>query len=97
MPKLDIDTIETRLGLYETRLRELVWEADQLPLRFGRSKPQDECPRGHRYPENPVVYPTGRYKTLCRQCETCRRSRAQRMHLRERIKKLKRLRQEYIW
>ena len=97
MPKLCIDEIERRLYGYEQKLREMQWEADQLPNVSGWRKPEDECPRGHKYPAHPRVYPTGRRRRNYRQCETCRRARSQRMHLKERIVKMKKLRREYAW
>lgn len=97
MPKLDIDEIERRLSLYEARLRTMRWEADQLPNRTGWGKPEDECPRGHKYPEDVKVYKTGRRKRNCKQCEICRYARSQRMHLQESINRMRELRKEYTW
>ena len=97
MPKLAIDEIERRLSLYESRLREMQWQNDRLPFNIGGRKPEGECPRGHKYPENAAVYPAGRRKMNYRRCEICRYARSQRMHLQERINRMKRLRKEYTW
>lgn len=97
MPKLDIDEIERRLYEYEQRLWRMQLEADKLPNRSPWHTPEDECPRGHKYPENPKTYPTGRRKKSYRQCETCRSARSRRMHLKERIARMEKLRKEYTW
>ena len=97
MPKiLGLGEIEKRLASAERELGKVLVQSD-VPLMLGGARPENECPRGHKYPASAKLWPRSSSNPGNRRCETCRLMAHQRKKLREKIKNYERLMREYSY
>jgi len=80
------DIAEERLAQVQRDLNAVLAASD-VPMLLGGRKPEDECPRGHAYPDNPERYPAWHANAGSRRCTTCKNLARRRAYLRWKIRR----------